>query len=597
MKNTDKYAPQQKFPSGKRSSALAYLGVGNTGMKKITLFIALSLLSMGLFAQNLLSPVWKIGFGNITETDIAQINMDNWEDVNLLLSWERQGYYGGDGDACLVNYFSIPAELSGSKFILSIGLQCDIKSIYINGKRIGGNLENQFWTNRGAKTEFNLTDDCLYKGETNQITVFVSNLSYTGGISANHCSISPKGSVSASDIKMDIPAEDHLYAAGNPNYFTINYNAAGKGKIKLSISSDFHKTFVQNEYEVSKGKGTIRFDFNDKITKPGFYECIATMDDGGYTSDVRWIALSPTKIECTNNTVPAYKKFWDETLKELKTVQPEFKIIKKDSLSTESREGYIVEMKSLGGLTIRGYYFVPKTKGKHAAILHVPGYGDGYQNLGTFLENNENVVELALCVRGHGISADVFNPGFGVPGIWGYKICNEKEAAYRGIYMDCVRAVEFLLSRPEVDPSRVGVMGGSQGGGLTVATAGLCNDQIKACSFFDPFPCDVRDHLKTRTMCNKEFKSYLNFYHNECSFEDALNVQDLLDAKGFAAWIKCPAFFVTSLFDDDVPPHIGFSVYNRISSPKSFKIYPELGHMNDKARGVQMQFMKKELGF
>jgi cephalosporin-C deacetylase-like acetyl esterase len=163
--------------------------------------------------------------------------------------------------------------------------------------------------------------------------------------------------------------------------------------------------------------------------------------------------------------------------------------------------------------------------------------------------------------------------------------------------MDCVRAVEFLLSRPEVDSSRIGVMGGSQGGGLTLVTAGLCSGKIKACSFFDPFPCDTRDHLKIRTMCNTEIKNFLNFYNNECTLEDALNIQDLLDTKGFAGWIKCPVFFVTSLFDDDAPPHLGFSAYNKITAPKSFKIYPDLGHLNDKTHAVQMQFLKEQLGF
>jgi cephalosporin-C deacetylase-like acetyl esterase len=321
------------------------------------------------------------------------------------------------------------------------------------------------------------------------------------------------------------------------------------------------------------------------------------MSNGGYTSDVQWVALSPEKIMCENTIASRYRAYWDASLKELKRVQPEFKLIKDEKLSKESRSVYILEMKSLGGLTVRGYYFVPKTEGRHAAILHVPGYGEGYQNISDFLQNRENVVELALCVRGHGISADVFNPGFGTPGIWGYKLCSESEAAYRGIYMDCVRAVEFLLSRPEVDPARIGVMGGSQGGGLTLAAAGLCNDKIKACSFFDPFPCDTRDHLKIRTLCNRQIGSYLKYYNNECSFEDALGVQDLLDTKGFAEWIKCPVFFVTSLFDDDAPPHLGFSAYNRITSEKSYKIYPELGHLNDKAREVQMLFMKKELGF
>ena len=567
-------------------------------MKKISLFIALQLfLTVSLLAQNFLSPIWKINFSNISETNLNWVNTNDWKDVNLLLSWERQGYYGDDGNGCIVNEFAVPDELSGSKFTLSISLQCDIKSIYINGKLIGGNLPNQFWSNRGAKTDFILPDDCLFKGKHNQIAVFISHLSYTGGISVNYCGIAPVGTAQDSEVKIEIPAKDHLYDIDDANSFTVNYNAARKGKIKLSIVNDFHQSFVQNEYDVEKGKGTIHLDFKNVIIQPGFYECTAIMNDGGYSSDVQWITLSPEKIECTNNTVSRYPAYWEEALDELKKVQPEFKLIKKDSLCTGNRNGYIAEMKSFGGLNIRGYYFVPKTSGKHAAILHVPGYGYGYEDLSGFLENREDVIELALCVRGHGISADVFNPGFGIPGIWGYKLCSETEAAYRGIYMDCVRAVEFLLSRSEVDTTRIGVMGGSQGGGLTLVVAGLCRDKIKACSFFDPFPCDTRDHVKIRTMCNREIKSYLKFYNDECTIEDALNVQELLDTKGFAEWIKCPVFFVTSLFDDDVPSHMGFSAYNRISAPKRFKIYPELGHLNDKAHGVQMQFLKNELGF
>lgn len=567
-------------------------------VKKIFLFITLQLFfSTNIFAQNLLSPIWKISFTDTSQINLNQINTSGWKEVNLLLSWERQDYFWIDGNGCIINEFSVTDEFAESKLILSIGLDCDVKSIYVNGKFIGGNLPNQFWSNRGAKTEFILPDNCILKGKQNRIAIFISNLSYTGGISCNFCSILPKGTESNREVKIVIPAKDHNYSVDDVNSFSIKYNAANTGKITLSIVNDFHQSFVQNEYEAEKGKGEIRFDFSEVITMPGFYECVVIMNDGGYSSDVRWFTLSPEKIECTNNTVPRFKEYWDENLAELKKVKPEFKLIKKDSLCTDNRDVYIAEMKSLGGLTIRGYYFIPKTKGKHAAILHVPGYGQGYQDRSVFLENREDVIELALCVRGHGISADVFNPGFGVAGVWGYKLCSETEIAYRGIYMDCVRAVEFLLSRPEVDTSRIGVMGGSQGGGLTLAAAGLCSDKIKACAFFDPGPCDPRDHLRTRTMCKREFINYLKFYNNECTLDDALNVWDLIDTKGFAEWIKCPSFFVTSLFDDDIPPHLGFSAYNRISAPKSFKIYPELGHLNDKAHGVQMRFLKNELDF
>ncbi len=567
-------------------------------MKKSFLWVTLSIfLSTGLVAQNLLSPIWKISFADTSETNLNQIDPANWKDVNLLLSWERQDYFWLDGNGCIVNDFSVPAGFAGSQFTLTMSLQCDVKSIYVNGKWIGGKLPNQFWSNRGAKTEFTLPDDCLLVGKQNRIAVFVSNLSYTGGISYNVCSITPTRTTSKSEVEIVIPAQDHLYLAEHANSFTIRYNAEQKGSITLSIGNDFHQSFVQNEYQVKKGKGQIQFDFGDVITEPGFYECIVIMNDGGYSSDVAWFALSPEKIECGNNTVPRFKAYWDETLAELGQVQPEFKLIKTNNLCSDSRDGYIAEMRSFGGLIIRGYYFVPKTPGRHAAVLHVPGYGQGYQDRRAFLENRDDVIELALCVRGHGISADVFNPGFGVPGVWGYKLCSETEIAYRAIYMDCVRAVEFLLSRPEVDGSRIGVMGGSQGGGLTLATAGLCSDHIKACSYFDPGPCDPRDHLKIRELCKREFINFLEFYNNECTLEDALNVWDLIDTKGFAEQIKCPTFFVTSLFDDDIPPHLGFAAYNQISVPKHFKIYPELGHLNDKAFEVQMQFLKDQLGF
>lgn len=567
-------------------------------MKKLfLLIILLFFLSTGLLAQNLLSPEWKISFDEITTTNLVQIETADWKDVNLLLSWERQGYSWNDGSGCIVNDFNVPDELIGSQFILAISLQCDVKSIYVNGKYIGGNIRNQFWSDRGAKSEFSLPGDCLVKGKPNRIAILVADLSYTGGISWNSCSLTPKGTESKSTIKIDIPAQDHLYSMENRNSFTLQYNAGDKGKIKLSIVNDFHQSFMQKDYNVKKGAGQIQCELGAAITTPGFYECTVIMYDGGYSADVQWFTLSPEKIVCTNNTDPRFKKYWDAALAELGKTPKEFKLIKKDNLCSASRDGYIVEMKSFGGLTIRGYYFTPKTPGAHAAILHVPGYGYGWQDHGAFLNNQDDVVELALCVRGHGISADVFNPGFGIPGVWGYNLCSETENAYRAIYMDCVRAVEFLLSRPEVDGARIGVMGGSQGGGLTLATAGLCRDHIKACSFFDPFPCDTRHHLKIRTMCNFEMKNFLKYYHDECSLEDALTVQDLIDTKGFAEWITCPTFFVTSLFDDDAPPHLGFSAYNRISAPKSYKIYPELGHLNDKTFTVQMQFLKNQLGF
>jgi len=249
-----------------------------------------------------------------------------------------------------------------------------------------------------------------------------------------------------------------------------------------------------------------------------------------------------------------------------------------DSLCSETRDGFVVEMQSTDDITLRGYYFVPRTPGKHPVVLHLPGYGYGFNHLDGFINRTGDMAELALCVRGHGISADKFNPWNDMT-LWAYKICDEDKNVYRNMYLDCVRAVDFLLSRQEIDTTMIAVTGGSQGGGLAIATAGLCPGNIRVCAFFDPFPCDTRHHMEIRTMVRGELTSFTKYYDSSCTFEKVLEVQDYVDTKNFAAKITCPVYFVTSLFDDDVPPHMGFAAYNKIKSEKKFRIYPGDSHL------------------
>lgn len=551
-----------------------------------------------VFSQNILSPNWKISFADTTKTQNWTSNIDKWKNVNLLLSWESQGYFWKNGTVCIAQEFIIPKEFQSKPIDLSLSLQCNVKQIYINDKHIGGNLPNTFWSERGKQTTYAIADSCLNFGEKNKIAIVVSDLSYTGGISHNFCSIKAKNSTQTNAIKIDFPTTNHFFDTTNKVTFEIKTKADKKGKLSLIIKNDFHDTIINKEFIVEKGESKIIFEDNNLKQNPGFYESTAILNNGSYTGTVEWFTVSPEKIECTKNKVNGFNEYWDKALNELKNIEPNFKLKKEEKLCSDSKTGYIIEMQSIGDLTIRGYYFVPKTKGKHPVVLHVPGYGYGFDYIDGFKNNKEEVAELALCVRGHGISADVFNPLASPSGIWGYKLCSKEENAYKGIYMDCVRAVDFLLSRPEIDTSRIGVEGGSQGGGLTLVTAGLCNDKISAAAFFDPFPSDIRGFMKTRTIIVEELKLHLDYYNNECSFDEMLNTQDLLDTKYFADRIKCPVLFGTALFDDDCPPHVGFAAYNRLKSAKKYKIYPNDSHLGESNYGKDfMQFFKTQFNY
>ena len=544
-----------------------------------------------LSAQNLLPYEWNIDFINNTST--ATRGAKAHSSINLLLSWERQGYFAGDGDCTLSTSFYISNP--HNKYQLAVRLICDVNSIQINGINVASKLENKFWSDKNA-CSYILIPENILKGGTNKITVNCSSLGYTGGISYNFITLKPVNDKCKELVYITLPTRNHV-CLSNDKIATIHCKPNCKAILRLRIENEFHKQIFDRVYTVTPNDTIVHLNLNKLCNIPDFYQITAVMHATGYSGAVQWMAVKPEKIVCNNHTARNFDKYWAKAKSQLAAIQPNFKMHKVDSLCKKStRDVYIVEMQSLGNLTIRGYYFVPRTAGKHIAVLQVPGYGVGYENLDNFLKDNTNRAELALCVRGHGISADVFHPGFGTPGIWGYKLYNRDSIAYRAIYMDCVRAVDFLCSRPEVDSHRIGVKGGSQGGGLTLATAALCSGRIAACAYFDPFPCDMRHQILIRTTCNTELKNDLAYYGNPCSFDDMMNIQDLIDTRSFAPRIKCPVLYSAALFDDDCPVHGGFSAYNLITSPKQYIVFPNDGHIEGFSHDAQiMSWLDKAL--
>ena len=80
-----------------------------------------------------------------------------------------------------------------------------------------------------------------------------------------------------------------------------------------------------------------------------------------------------------------------------------------------------------------------------------------------------------MLVRGQqGRSADNVISSSGFAAGWLTKgILDKNEYYYRGVYLDAVRAVEVLASMEGVDSTRIGVMGSSQGGAITLAVSAL----------------------------------------------------------------------------------------------------------------------------
>ncbi len=554
----------------------------------------LLLIFTNCFSQNLLPYNWEL---TLKENSIE----NKKQSINLLLSWERQGlsYLSPRGE--LTNSFHIPKMTMQVDFILEVNLLLKVSDIYINGNYIDGNFTTKFiWSaipEYKAK-KIKIPKEYLNFGQSNIIKISCSDYSYTGGISHNKVAIYPENSIPKSKIELLFDSNQHLFNSFEEVAFKLKTDANSNGQLNLLIRNDFLDTLLIKKIPVKKGGQEQAINLKNEKLPAGFYEVIATLKDQGYTGTREWLTISPTKIKKSSVAPLGFYNYWDKALNELHKVDPQYKVTKVDSLCTIKRDGFVVEMKSIGNATIRGYYFIPKQKKKYAAILNLPGYGYGFEYLDEFLKVEEDVIELAICVRGHGISKDAFETEFPVPGFIGYNICDINNIAYRQIYMDCIRALEFLLTRNEVDLSKIGVIGGSQGGGLALMTAGLMSKQVSACAYSGPFPCDLKDHIKVRTLIEDELKSYLKYYDNACDFEDAVNTFDFLDTKYFAKNIKCPTFYATGLLDDDCPSRLGFSAFNDIKAKKEFKIFPNDSHIGESNwKKDAMSFFKKQFGF
>ncbi|MFH9741440.1 acetylxylan esterase [Streptomyces roseolus] len=133
---------------------------------------------------------------------------------------------------------------------------------------------------------------------------------------------------------------------------------------------------------------------------------------------------------------------------------------------------------------------------------------------------------------------------------------------YRRLITDCVRAVDAVAGMPGLDPRRIVVAGGSQGGGLTLAVAALAGDRVAAALPDVPFLCHFRRAVRiTGEGPYPEIAEYLR-RHSRGRVEQTLATLDYFDGAHFARRATAPALFSVALMDPICPPSTVYAAYN-----------------------------------
>ena len=289
------------------------------------------------------------------------------------------------------------------------------------------------------------------------------------------------------------------------------------------------------------------------------------------------------------NPCPAdFDAYWDESLRELDAVDPQIELRPNDTLPLRNAECFDLWFTGVGGARIHAKYVRPRGLTAPApAVLCFHGYT---ANAGDWTDKLAYVSEgfciAALDCRGQGgasednlrIKGNTHNGHI----IRGLDDPNPKNLLFRHIYLDTAQLARIVMSFPEVDAERIGAMGGSQGGALTIACAAL-EPRVKLAAPVFPFLCDYRRvwEMDLAKDAYHELRAWFRSFDPTHAREDEIFTRlGYIDLQFLAPRIKAETMMAVGLMDTICPPSSQFAAYNKITAPKDVVIYPDFGHEN-----------------
>jgi len=278
-----------------------------------------------------------------------------------------------------------------------------------------------------------------------------------------------------------------------------------------------------------------------------------------------------------------FDAFWAATLDETRAHPLDVRVEAVDTGLT-TVDVYDVTFAGWAGQPVRAWLRVPAgATGPLPAVVQYVGYGGGR---GAPTENlfwsATGHAHLQMDTRGQGSgwsrgdTPDPDGSGPAHPGVMTRGIDSRETYYFRRVFADAVRAVEAARSLEVVDPARVSVVGGSQGGGIALAVAGLVPD-LAAVAAYVPFLCDFRRaSVITDADPYKEIGRYLAVHRHRAS--SVHEVLSYFDGVNFARRGSAPAVFTTALMDPICPPSTVFGAFHAYGGPKDITIWPYNGH-------------------
>lgn len=310
--------------------------------------------------------------------------------------------------------------------------------------------------------------------------------------------------------------------------------------------------------------------------------------------------LSELEVYKPERVEPAdFDAFWQKTLEAARAFPLDARFVPAE-FGLETLDVWDVTFNGYAGQPIKAWMMLPKgQKSKLPCVVEYIGYGGGRSFPYRWLTFPScGYAYLVMDTRGqgsvwsHGDTPDMDDSTSSpqVPGFMTRDILSPETYYYRRLMTDAVRAVETAASHPLVDVDRVVVTGGSQGGGLTLAVAGLVPSVLAAMPDV-PFLCHYRRAVQI--IDSYPYGEIVKFCHtHRDKVETVFHTLSYFDGLNFATRAKARALFSVGLRDETCPPSTIFAAYNHYAGEKEIRVYEFNNH-----EGGELFHLRQQIAF
>ena len=401
----------------------------------------------------------------------------------------------------------------------------------------------------------------------------------------------------ANQVVVIVPRRKNaIYKVGEKIIFDITitdkkgqpYN--GNVNIKLT-REDWNKIIQKKKIKIVNGIGSCEL----KADKIGFIRCIVTSIKSG----VKWkkllgtAAIEPFKIKPTQTMPDDFKKFWNNEIKASKKIKVDLVRTVDTTNTNKNVKVEYINFANINGTRFYGILSSPVKPGKYEATLYLPGAGvRPYQ-----AAKSPNGITLRVGVHGIPINKPMayYNKlrNGKLRGYSHFGKTDRHEFYYRRVILGCLRALDILINEPNVDPKKITVHGGSQGGGLSLILGGL-DPRITFVFASVPALCD---HTGKKNGRSAGWPQLFSRNTKKADLPAVRKVSQYYDTVNFARSITVPVVIGVGLNDVTCQPSSVFSAYAAIPAKnKALVIDPKSGHRFNAYGGIKrMQAIKERL--